>query len=223
MRTALNTAMDCLATDRCPALVIGTDSAGIERLVSQQSWTLLALTPEQLEHDQLLFFNCDTGVLSHIALLKADAPFQPVAIGALSAYRPQIAMVDALLDPLPLNITALRQSEQQLGRSLLLHHQAISLADVDALFCSDPDDAADALIAAIVDQLITSTHHINAYCTLEQLRQQSADRLALEAEFTGAPHGSGQPLSALPSAADGLCPDASQQAALLYLLNSAYA
>lgn len=201
------------------ALLVLTNSNGIDHLEMTDQWKHLALRADQLDIDQILFLDTEAGIVSHIAFLKYEKPFTAVQLteGAPILYTPNIACVEDVLD-IAINTQAMHFIENNLlGGSLTLDHEAATLEDIDGLFASDEDAVTDLLGGEIVDQLIENRRCFNQQAAIRYVKETPNVAIAQEQEGYGSSI-PGDQMDELPEAWVAMGADDS----LLALLNSAY-
>lgn len=206
------------------ALIVLTDNANIGRLDSlDSSWKAMAISPADLEVDQILFWNRDDNLISYIAFLQDKQPWLPVHIaGAPTVYLPNIALVEELLEPIFISDDSLRSLEAQ-GCLPKRNIEAALIADYGALF--ENHEPALALYSELKDHYITSRRSPSFMAQLLYLKAEGSDLLALAEEFTCAVTDNvhGEPLSELPlNWSQGWKQTDDQKRQLLSLLNSAF-
>lgn len=202
------------------ALLILTNEQGVNHLEATHSWKVMALRPDQLQTDQLLFLDVQLGVVTHVAFLDGLNPFTCIKLDndGPVLYMPNVAHVEEVFEPICVATDVLRFIDQSLfSGSMALHHEAATIHDIDELYGYEFDKIADMIGALIVDELILNRRSITQTAAVRYCTESVSIALAQELED----HGSeipGAPMEELPDTWADLGADES----ILALLNSAY-
>ena len=204
------------------AILLVTDSASIERLQNSGTWPQVALRYEDMANiDQVLFLDRDQQAITHMAILSADEPWVPTHVkGQPLTFIPQVEEVMDMFDPIEVSNVSL-ELMGTMGRSPLLHREALLIADIDEMLNAEDPEAW--VLGEIADQVIINGRNFDTSSALRALEGELGDVEALAREFTEVSAGiEGEQMDKLPTNwAKGWNQTEEQQAALLSLLNSA--
>lgn len=205
------------------SLLVLTNQSGVTKLEATSEWKALALRPDQLQVDQILFLDVRIGIITHVALLNAITPFAPLATdNGPTLYVPNIAMVMECPDEIAVREDCIDYVDAQLNNgSVLLNHEALTV-DTDELYSmafEGEDAVTDLLVSEIIDQMIINRRSINQSSAISWLTNGGLAALSVQEEHTD--HGvgcTGAALDQLPASWVAVGGDQ----ATLALLNSCY-
>lgn len=213
--------------DPSQGLLLVTDASGVESLLETGQWPGIALRPDQRTADQILFLDCDSGLISCLAILEAEGwdPWQPAGSGAC-LWAPRIATVTELMDPIQVGVSVLKFLAEQLSQPLRQNLEVVSL-DFDLVNEADGallagDGREDALLSEIVDQLILnrrSQEVLKVFQWLDGGRQPARKTLTLMEACGVSTHPQEVPMRDLPDRWRAVVPKA-KAAEVLATLNS---
>lgn len=207
------------------ALLVLTDSSGIESFLAQGTWNrYLCLRHDQLRINQLIFLDTECCAVRAFGLLDETYPFKCHTFDDRQVWSPNVLLAEGIADEIVLPTCEVQRIQAELmDHAPMPHHEAFSIPDPDLIWTHLHDDAgelADWLAHQITDEMILNRrehYHLKAMAFM-QSRGKDINALDQEDEASGlhAPQAQEQ-ITELPAAWRDVVPQSMHEGMLVML------